>query len=192
MWLIRTQWVQWHQYPLCSKYHFKKTYMRAKVKLHAFLTSTLDWSRLHDPLYSVTDLPPKGKSPSIYLTTPASQCSQVVIKPRSSTPKLVFLLSVSLIRRQFNIYCGCRSKFKVSSLVESRRHLKYYMSFPVICTLETSLLEIGKVRWLEKRKKSDMKVVLVTGERSSISQDAPLVYRPLRSSSTLLFLRWQE
>lgn len=53
------------------------------------------------------------------------------------------------------------------------------MSFPVICPIEFSLLEIGKVKWLEKCTKSNMKVVLVRGERSSNSQEEYLIYRPL-------------
>jgi hypothetical protein len=75
--------------------------------------------------------------------------------------------------------CVCRSKFKASSLIESRTHLRYCMSFPVICPIEFSLLEIGKVKWLEKCTKFNMKVVLVIGERSSISQEESLIYRPL-------------
>jgi len=68
------------------------------------------------------------------------------------------------------MYCVCRSKFKVSSLIESRTYVRYCMSFPVICPIEFSLLEIGKVKWPEKCTKSNMKVVLVSGERSSIAK----------------------
>jgi len=53
------------------------------------------------------------------------------------------------------------------------------MSFPVICPIEFSLLEIGKVKWLEKCAKCNMKVVLVSGERSSNDQEESLIYRPL-------------
>lgn len=53
------------------------------------------------------------------------------------------------------------------------------MSFPVICPIEFSLLEIGKVKWLEKCAKSNMKVVPVSGEWSSNNQKDSLIYRPL-------------
>lgn len=53
------------------------------------------------------------------------------------------------------------------------------MSFPAICPIEFSLLEIGKVKWLEKYAKSNMKVVLVNGEGSSNSQEESLMYRTL-------------
>ena len=61
------------------------------------------------------------------------------------------------------------------------------MSFPVICPIEFSLLEIGKVKWLEKCTKSNMKVVLVSGERSSNSQEVSLIYRPLDLSRPSFF-----
>jgi len=73
------------------------------------------------------------------------------------------------------MYCVCRSKFKASCLIETRTLLRYCMSFPVICPIEFSLLEIGKVKWLEKCTKSNMKVVLVSGERSSNSQEESLI-----------------
>jgi hypothetical protein len=53
------------------------------------------------------------------------------------------------------------------------------MLFPVICPIEFSLLEIGKVKWLEKCTKSNMKVVLVSGEMSSNTQEESLIYPPL-------------
>jgi hypothetical protein len=75
----------------------------------------------------------------------------------------------------------CRSKLK-SSYTSPRAERVLSMTgqtVSVICQLKVSQLVIGKVKWLENRTNSDMKVVPVSGESFSISHEASLVYHSI-------------